>query len=404
MLLMLLISILTPVISALQVVQRNTTLLRNSTLTSDTNYATNGRRLLRVGTDDIFHVLYLSKDRLFYSISKDKGVTWAQPELLPLPPSLSVVRTGVFNEGFTLALDSSNQPHVVFIRRYNTIFENIYKYEVWHIKKLANGGWSRPHLLFKEQCYYIGNIILEIDRAGRAHLGFTHVRNGFFGIHYFRFDPSTGKVISSSHKYIADAISFDMTLDGQGSAHVAYWYRRDYDIRVMYQYQDADTGYWSPALTVDQGCCMYFNCNPKLAVASDGEVHIVWTNQDNHYNSDMYYRTRYQNTWSTEEQATVNSLGGWASNLVLIHDAPCIVMNVFYQIGEEDYDYDVFYAYRGEKGWLGGRESISNSPDVSSLHPHAVVVGDTLCTIWTEGQAIPYTISFDQRVPQPAAP
>jgi hypothetical protein len=370
-------------------------------LTSTNQSATLGKRLLRTDADTNLHLLYRSNGFLYYTFSSDKGQTWKNEELIPLPPSSSPQPSYVFEEGFTLAIDTANRPHVVFVRRTPTHYQDIYIYEVWHTQRTQNGHWNTPQLLYRDQCYYLGYIQLEIDTNNYGHVCFTHVRNGYLYTHYFRFNSQTNEVISSSHKYFTDAFTFDMALDQTGTPHVVYWYRGYYDIRVVYQTWTLGADHWSGPLTVAYGGDEFFNNAPKITVGADNIVHIIWANQDAWFNINCWYRTRSQGVWGNVEQATQNA--GGQQSLVLVNNQPCIIMNDFIQ-NDELFDYEIFYALRGQNGWLGGRENISASPDSRSLHPHAVVIGNTLYTCWTEGNQAPYSLAFDHRIPHPIAP
>ena len=144
--------------------------------------------------------------------------------------------------------------------------------------------------------------------------------------------------------------------------------------------------------------------SPSIVVDSMGNVHVVWGEQDYHFRIDCYHRIkRPDGTWGEIIRATWYNLCVAPSDFLLIDDVPCIlIMDLRYY--NEDYYYEIYYAYRGRSGWLGGRECISNSPSVSSMHPRAAALGRYLCTFWTEGNNVPYDLLFDKRIPRPVLP
>jgi len=191
-----------------------------------------------------------------------------------------------------------------------------------------------------------------------------------------------------------------LAVDANGTVHLA-WVDFDtiadnFEIRYM---KKPANGNWTPPQNISHTSGT--SSSPDIAVASDGTVHIVWT--DNTPGTPTIYYS------DLSSGGPIPSATGTAPHIAL--DANGNPHVVWQDISTPT---TILYTRRTATGWLLPEE-LSGNNTVNAAEPQIVVAGSAVHVVWTEGGrvravsgssqnwGIPYTISGDDTNAQEVA-
>ncbi|MHA1264513.1 MAG: right-handed parallel beta-helix repeat-containing protein [Candidatus Helarchaeota archaeon] len=166
---------------------------------------------------------------------------------------------------------------------------------------------------------------------------------------------------------------------------------------IMYRMWNASTGSWSATTLISTISTSNAN-NPDIAVDADGNVHVVWQDQTNIYgagsNYDIFYR--YWNASTRQWGGHIATYDLLTSGHTEICINPAIAIDTegnVHVVWEDNNDlygdgpnYDIFYRYwNSSTGIWWGIEVVSNESSSNSYTPDLAISSEgDVCVVWAD--------------------
>jgi len=273
-----------------------------------------------------------------------------------------------------LAVEPGGVAHVVWLDH------SADTYDVYYARRAADGSWSAPLLVSDGPGPSFDND-MALDEGGAVHVTWNEYQAGTM---YSRRDPdgswSEDTVISS---HMASSSGPQIDVDGLGRVHVT-WLE---NIDVYYARRDV-YGAWSLPRLISAGPYGSW-LDPRLAVADDGTVHVVWWNIEM-YDNDVYYiQGRADGSWTPFQK--VHASDGMSMNPTAIAGAYGSVHVCWDEAtSQSGTPFDLYCSRLQSDGSWASPANLSNSSGSSWFRDLAMDSGGTLHAIWEEGSEIYY--------------
>ena len=306
---------------------------------------------------------------IYYKKSTDGGATWSGAQRL----------TSTSGSSFSpaIAIDSDNNPHVVWYDETPGNFEIYYK-------KSTDGGttWSTIKRLtwISDTSYYpviatdSSNVIHVVWEDGTPSSGYeiNYKRSTDGGATWGETQRLTWTSGTSAYPAIA--------LDSSDTIHVVWQEHLSFSSEIYYK-KSTDAGTtWSAAKRLTWTNGQVYAYDPAIAIDSGNIIHVVWSH-DKPGNREIYYKKSADGgtTWGATQRLTWTSGESW--HPAIAADSGNTI-HVVWQDNTPGND-DIYYKRSTDGGatWSAAQRLTSNSGD-SLLPAIAADSGNTIHIVW----------------------
>ncbi len=257
----------------------------------------------------------------------------------------------------------------------------------------SNGNWSALEPI-PDTSAGSGNPSLAIDYEGSLHVVWTDNITGESGIFYAN-RPSGGnwsapqKITGSSDNSTAP----DIAADGQGNLHVVWQEGLEEAPDILYTTKPSDGSWAEQPINISN--TIWWSMSPSIAVDGEGNVHVVWRDNDDTIDitggySDIFYATKPSDSgWSVPQNISHSERNSSRPRIAVDSE------NNPHVVWEETYDQyatDIRPRYNTRSGdsWLAEPETISPTSQTSNRtlqfrYPSIAVdhLGEP-CVVWQD--------------------
>lgn len=273
---------------------------------------------LALDTDDRPHIAYRSNEGVKYAYLDSQGTWHTESVVDTIIGSPTIIYTEI-----SLALDSTNTPHICFVSGENPSYTN----PVMHyITKDSSGDWTAIEVVDTPTLTndYFASLSIAVDSSNIPHIGYVRRSRAWYATRTSLSTWDTMQVGTDSTEY--PAYKTDIAIDGLGNLHMSfmsgglkYAYLNGSSV---WQVSSVDifssSSFYDTSITID-----YFD-NPHIAYIASSNI--------------LKYAYYDGSQWNYE---TVGSCGSYAPTYVDIAVGPNNEPNISYYKNDT---HDLYYA------------------------------------------------------------